>query len=144
MNTLTFAQTSGPTPFHAYPTQSVIGFVSTAADAQATRTALRAAGIDDAAVGVLHGVAGARILDRTGRAHGVLARMVRWFQRATDDGALLDEADAELRAGHFLFRVYTNGTPAAKHRTQRILTAHNGHGITFYGRFTTERYASPR
>jgi hypothetical protein len=67
--------------FYHRPIYHVVGLLGEQSEISAISTDLASAGVDVAAVEILCGEQGARILDEHGRYHGLRARVVRAFQR---------------------------------------------------------------
>ena len=68
------------------PVYNVVGLLTEKAEIPPISSDLRSAGVDVAAVEILCGEQGARILDEDGRYHGLQGRVVRTLQRMGYDG----------------------------------------------------------
>ena len=70
--------------FLEYPTNKVIGVFADWEHARAAIDRLSAGGFTQAQIGVLYGPEGAKRLDASGREHGILAQISRFFQGFAD------------------------------------------------------------
>ena len=121
-----------------YPTNKVIGIIDDADDCKAALNDLRAAGFTADAIEVLSGKEDARRLDPTGEEHGPMARFARWIQKAGDmEPEHVRRHEQEVQAGHFGIGVIAK-EPEAREKVRKILKAHNGHFINFYGQWAIE------
>jgi len=121
-----------------YPTNKVIGSVSTTGDLKAAITQLNADGFGQEQVSVLCGSKAASQLDVTGERHGLLGRIYRFVEKFGDmDVELLDDYKEELLGGHFLVAVDVENEDQSKHVSD-ILVSHGGHRVNFFGRWTIE------
>jgi hypothetical protein len=68
-------------PFSHRPVYNVVGLLTDKSQIPAISSELGSAGVDVAAVEILCGEQGARIVDARGRYHGLLGRVVRTLQR---------------------------------------------------------------
>lgn len=83
--------------FYHRPTDDVGGLLTDESQIAAISADLESAGIDVAAVEILCGEQGVRILDEDGRYHGLRVRIVRALQRFGYDGTTLAIYDEALR-----------------------------------------------
>jgi hypothetical protein len=121
-----------------YPTNKVVGIIDDPADCKAALKDLKAAGFTAAEIEVLSGKEDAQRLDPTGEEHGPLARFARWIQKAGDmEAEHVRRHEQEVLAGHFGIGVSAK-EPEAREKVRKILKAHNGHFINFYGHWTIE------
>jgi hypothetical protein len=83
------------------------------------------------------GVAGARLIDFSGRDHGPLARLSHALHELTAEGSHMQHYERELNDGHCVITVRTKD---ADHRQRAldILVAHQGHFINQFGTWTVE------
>jgi len=82
------------------PTNRVTGLFASYDDLQGALRALQPLGFDPQHIDVFAGTEGAELLDLCGQRHGVATWMVRNLAAlVSDDAALLQQADAVLRAG---------------------------------------------
>ena len=124
--------------FIGYPTDRLLAAFRDPMEAAAAAAAVTATGIPTRDVTVLRGEEGARRLDGTGAAHGVVGRTRRvvsftlmdqlpdlaWYEAAVrEDGAVL------------MVRVRGDERKAA---VLAAVTAAGGHFVNYYGRFATE------
>ena len=96
--------------FYHRPTYHVVGLLTEQSEVPALSQELASAGIDLAAVEILCGEQGARILDAHGRYHGLRARVVRAFQDLGYDAQTLTIYDEALRHGDLLLHVPARGS----------------------------------
>jgi hypothetical protein len=124
--------------FIGYPTDSLLAVLPDSESAAAAAAELKAAGIPDRDITVLRGDEGASRFDPTGAVHGLFARLRRVVSFTVMD-QLPDMAwyDAAIRAGQAVIMVHLRGDDR-KAEAVRILRAHGGHFINYYGRFATE------
>ena len=124
--------------FLPYPTDKVMGIVSTPDELYAAITELNAEGFKEPQVQVLCGSKGAARLDTTGERHGSLARLYRFVEKFGDmESKLLSGYKSELLRGHFLLAVDVPDQDA-RTRVLNVLNAHGGHRVSFYGAWTIE------
>lgn len=124
--------------FILYPANKVIGIIDDPGDCKAALMDLKAAGFTAAEIGVLSGEEGAHRLDPTGAEHGPLARFARWIEKAGDmEAKHVERHEQELLAGHYAIGVSAK-EPEAREKVHKILKAHNGHFINFYGQWAIE------
>jgi len=91
--------------FLAYPTNKVIGILSTPEELHAAVTELNNAGFLKERVQVLCGEKGAERLDVPGERHGFLAKVYRTVEKMGVESKHLQEYESELLEGHFLLAV---------------------------------------
>jgi hypothetical protein len=127
-----------PARFIGYPIDSLLAVVADGEGAARVAAALKAAGIADRDITVLRGEEGASRFDPTGAVHGLIARLRRIVSFTVMD-QLPDMAwyDAAIRAGGAVVMARVRGD-ARKAEAIRIMRAHGGHFINYYGRFATE------
>jgi hypothetical protein len=128
--------------FLRYPTNKLIGVVTTPEELQATIAELNEAGFGKNEIDVLCGKEGADRLDVSGEHHGLLARLYRFIGKLGDiESKNLQEYQQELLRGHFVLAIQAADEDK---RTQalNIIKSHGGHAVTFYGRWTVEGLAS--
>ena len=124
--------------FILYPTNKVIGIIDDAADCKAALKDLNDAGFTAAEIEVLSGEEDAHRLDPTGEEHGPLARFARWIEKAGDrETEHVKRHEQEVLAGHFGIGVSAK-EPEAREKVLKILKAHKGHFINFYGQWAIE------
>lgn len=124
--------------FYHRPVYNVVGLLTEKSQIPAISTELRSAGVDVAAVEILCGEQGARILDEDGRYHGLRARVVRALQRFGYDGTTLAIYDEALRDGDLLLRVPVR--PADRQRIAALLQRHQVHNLGYFGPGTFEQF----
>lgn len=137
-----FTSLNEGTNFLTYPTNKVIGILSTPEELHAAVSELNNAGFQKEQVQVLCGEKGAERLDTTGERHGFLARVYRFIEKFGDmESKHLSEYKSELLGGHFLLAV---DAPEEDDRTRalNVLKAHGGRRINFFGKWTVEGLSS--
>jgi hypothetical protein len=124
--------------FIGYPTDGLLAAFRDPAQAAAAAAAVTASGVPTRDVTVLRGEEGARRLDGTGAAHGLVGRTRRVVSFTLMD-QLPDLAwyEAAVQEGGAVLMVRVRGDEAKR----RVLTAirdAGGHFANYYGRFATE------
>ena len=125
--------------FYHRPTYHVVGLLTEQSEVPALSRELALAGVDVAAVEILCGEQGARILDTHGRYHGLRARIVRAFQQLGYDETTLAIYDEALRRGDLLLHV-----PARPQDSDRIAALLQRHGVHDMGYFGPGRFQQIR
>ena len=120
------------------PTFRVVGLLSEQSEVQALSRDLASGGVDVAAVEILCGEQGARILDAHGRYHGLRARIVRAFQQLGYDGNTLAVYDEALGHGELVLHVPVS--PAERSRIAALLQRHGVHDVGYFGPGTFEQF----
>ena len=120
------------------PTYHVVGLLTDKSEIPAISTELQSADVDIAAVEILCGEQGARILDDHGRYHGLRGRIVRTFQRLGYDETTLEIYDEALRKGDLLLQVPV--IPAERRRMVALLQHHHVHDLGYFGPGTFEQF----
>jgi hypothetical protein len=124
--------------FYHRPVYRVVGLLTDKSQIPAISAELRSAGVDVAAVEILCGEQGARILDEHGRYHGLRARVVRALQRLGYDGTTLAIYDEALRNGDLLLHVPAG--PAERRSIAALLQRHHVHDVGYFGPGTFEQF----
>lgn len=129
-------QTIGP--FHradgaiTYPMHHVLGIVPNPSAIPTITAELRAAGFAEDAICAMCGEEGCCHIDAEGERHGPMVHMLRWWQHFTPEYEHLARYERAVRDGQAVVAVrayhHLDWEPI-----QRILTAHGGHFIHFYG-----------
>jgi hypothetical protein len=128
--------------FLTTPIDRVIGLVDAPGEARASVADLNSAGFGEDDIALLCGRKGAERLDVTGEEHGLLARFYRLLENSTDvEARYLREYRQNLLDGHFVLLVSASND-AQKTRALRVLAAHNGYSVRFYGLWTIEDLTS--
>ena len=128
--------------FMRYPTNKVVGMVSTQKELEAAILELNNAGFGEDAIGVLCGEQGASRLDLTGQDHGPLARLYRFAEKASDlEYKEFREYWEDLRSGHFVIGVKASDKHKRAQALQ-ILKSNGGHRINYFSRGYVEALAS--
>jgi hypothetical protein len=116
----------------------VVGLLTEKSQIPALSRDLQSAGVDVAAVEILCGEQGARILDEHGRYHGLRGRVVRAFQQLVYDAETLQIFDEALRGGDLLLHV--PAPPADRYRIAAPLQRHQVHDVGYFGPGTFEQF----
>jgi hypothetical protein len=122
---------------HPYPTDSVVGVIDAVDELEAALGALTDGGFPPDGIEVLCGEPGIRVVDASGRRHGVLDRLVRVIESFGPEREQVEHLEEEFRQGHFGVGVTVDGDER-KQQAADILRAHGGHDIYYYGRWTIE------
>ena len=133
-----FTSLNEGTNFLTYPTNKIVGILSTPEDLHAAITELNGEGFKEQQVQVLCGVDGAARLDPTGDRHGFLAKVYRFVEKFGDmESKHLTEYQSELLGGHFLLAVDVPGEEA-RVRVLDTFKRHGGHRVNLFGNWTVE------
>ena len=124
--------------FYHRPVYHLVGLLTEKPEIPAISRDLASAGVDVAAVEILCGEQGARILDEHGRYHGLRGRIVRAFQRLGYDETTLAINDEALRDGDLLLQVTVR--PAGRHHVAELLQHHHVHDVGYFGPGTFEQF----
>jgi hypothetical protein len=124
--------------FIGYPTDRLLAAFRDPTQAATAAAAIHALGVPTRDVSVLRGDEGARRLDGTGAAHGVIGRTRRAVSFTLMD-QLPDLAwyEAAVREGGAVLMVRVRGDEA-KAAVLRVVRDAGGHFANYYGRFATE------
>ena len=134
----TYSTLGGSGEFLDYPTNKVIGVFADWDHARAAIDQFSAGGFTKEQIGVLCGPEGAKRLDASGREHGILAQISRFFQGFADmDDKHTKRHEQELLAGHALVAVDAPDE-AARERIREVMKAHGGYFINYYGKWLVE------
>jgi hypothetical protein len=119
----------------------LLAVFDTAAEVEAARAALVAAGIDPAAIELFQGAEAAAMFDSGGRHRGVLGRLYRilefsWADQAPDFAWY----EAAVREGRVVMSVRVRGQRRVAHAA-RMIEDHGGHFINHFGWFETQELA---
>jgi hypothetical protein len=97
-------------------------------------------GFDPQHIEVCARTEGAELLDLCGQRHGVATWLVRNLAAlVSDDTALLQQADAVLRAGGGVIGVLMDDKEHMQEQIAAVLKANNAQMVHYWGRLTTER-----
>jgi len=119
--------------FVGNPVNRVVGVLDDPKEVPTAIASLRRAGFAEEAIHVFLGEEGERMLDLEGRHHGLRARMTRTLQRYGYEADVFREAEEELRAGHALVGVLTDGSTEQQSRATHALKSHHAHSMHFFG-----------
>jgi hypothetical protein len=120
------------------PTHHVVGVLGSESALPTLIDELSEIGVPAERVSVLCGERGAEILDQDGRNHGLVARLVRRFQRLGYDRTTLAIYNEALRDGALLIRI-----PAGlgdSRLVAEILWRHGAINIGYFGTGTFEQF----
>jgi hypothetical protein len=123
--------------FYRYPMRRVVAIIDDDASVQAALRALEQAGVDVTKVNVLTGPEGARLLDRTGSSHGLLARLLRLVQWGAYEGNALDSHERALNDGRNVIYVPVRGDDQ-RTRVVDILRTAGGHYLLHFHLWSIE------
>jgi hypothetical protein len=122
------------------PTNRVTGLFASYDDLQGALRALQPLGFDPQHIDVFAGTEGAELLDLCGQRHGVATWIVRNLAAlVSDDAALLQQADAVLRAGGGAIAVLMDDKEHMKEQVAAVLKANHAQTVHYWGRLATER-----
>jgi hypothetical protein len=122
------------------PTNRVTGLFASYDDLQGALRALQPLGFDPLHIDVFAGTEGAELLDLCGQRHGVATWIVRNLAAlVSDDAALLQQADAVLRAGGGAIAVLMDDKEHMKEQVAAVLKANHAQTVHYWGRLATER-----
>ena len=124
--------------FYHRPVYHVVGLLPEQSEIPALTQDLASAGVDVAAVEILCGEQGARILDVHGRYHGLRARIVRAFQELGYDQETLAIYDEALRHGELVLHVPAR--PVDRYWIGALLQRHQVHDVGYFGPGTFEQF----
>jgi hypothetical protein len=122
---------------YRYPMHRVVAVIDDDAGTEAALDALPEAGVDVAAVDVLSGPEGARLLDTTGTRHGLRGRLLRLVQQGAYEGNALQTHDEALRAGGNVIYVPVRGDDQ-RDRVVDILHAAGGRYVLYFRRWSVD------
>lgn len=117
--------------FYRYPMFRVVAILDRDEDVRAALDALERDGVDVSTVNVLAGQEGARVLDRTGRARGWGARLLRLFQRGAYEGEALKAHERALTEGRNVVFVPVTGNEES-FRVVETLRAAGGYYVLHF------------
>jgi hypothetical protein len=122
------------------PTGAVTAFFPAGQNPGQAVGELSEAGFAQQQVEVFSGPRGASQLDLTGEKHGAWVEFQRRLEGGTaDEAEFLQRADQLLRNGGFVVAAFTNGDENKKELAARILRAHKGYDIIYWGEWTIDR-----
>jgi hypothetical protein len=125
--------------FYRYPIGRVVAVIDDSEELEAVLGDLEEAGVDVTSVNVLSGSDGARLLDRTGAAHGVRARLLRLLQQSAPERELIADHYRALAQGRHVVYVPVRGDDQ-RDRVVDIFRDHDGSGILHFHRWTIEHF----
>jgi hypothetical protein len=120
------------------PVNRVVGVIDDPEVVPGILASLHKAGFADDKIHVFVGEEGERNLDLAGTHHGWRARITRGLQQLGFESDVFHEADAELKAGHALIGVLTDGSAEQRSQVARVLRAHHVHSLHFFGSLEVE------
>lgn len=128
-------------PYWLYLSEAVIGLIPRVELVDHALSTLSANGVDISTVRILQGDDGVRIFDRTGAAHGVRARVIRFFENLGYDQETLSLYDDGVRKGESIVAV-----PATAHESEslgRVMADHDGHAVFYFGNSSAVSLTGP-
>lgn len=120
-----------------FPYNSVVGVIDDPSELEAAVQELVASGFAESDVHVLCGDDGVRRIDAKGKRNGLLARLFRIVDALGEEREHTARHVKELESGHFIV-VVDSPDEATKARARDGLTAHGGHFVNYYSRWSTE------
>ncbi|MEM7034989.1 MAG: hypothetical protein AAF629_35950 [Chloroflexota bacterium] len=96
------------------PVNRVLCIVENKDKLDSALAALKQAGFNDEAVGVLQGQEGLDYLDPDGSHHGIWGRILRFLQHHGDEAQLFEQTEAALKSGYYAIGVLTDGSDEQK------------------------------
>jgi hypothetical protein len=124
--------------FYRYPMRRVVAVFDDDRSLDAALAGLRQVGADLSRMHVLSGAEGARLLDRTGKSHGLRARLLRLLQRSAYEGDVLDLHDQVLNnGGHVLYVPVRNEDQQTT--ATRILRDAGGRQLLYFRRWSVQQ-----
>jgi hypothetical protein len=124
--------------FYRYPKRRIVAVIDDDAQLDAAIRELGRAGVDRAGVNVLSGPGGARLLDRSGKSHGLRARLLRLVQRGAYESDALRAHEQALNAGHHVVYVPVRGQGDRAKVTEVLRTA-GGYYLLYFGTWSVEQ-----
>ena len=121
-----------------FPYDSVVGVIDDQRSVSGAVEDLANAGIPEDEIFVLAGERGIERIDAEGEHHGLLGRIFRKLDTIGDEH---DETQAHvqaLREGQFVVGAHVTDD-GHKTRAVEVFQRHNGHHVSYYSRWTTER-----
>src|SRR6516164_526275 len=125
--------------YYHRPVYNVVGLLTEKSEMPTISSELESTGVDVAAVKILCGEQGARILNAHGRYHGLRARIVRAFQQLGYAGNTLAIYDEVL--GHGELVLHVPAPPADRSRIAALLQRHHVHDVGYFGPGTFEQFS---
>lgn len=122
--------------YFSFQKNHTVGFFDSREDLDTALRILRFHGMSDDYFTIYHGKDGLRAIDKDGEAksHNMLERYARFIQKifASGDWTLIEEADREMREGHYLLSVFTEDDEA-KAEVIDVLKECKAHNIHYIG-----------
>ena len=118
-------------PYWRHFDHAVIGLVPVVDRVEALIGAFRATGREVGSVRVLRGADGLKILDNTGREHGLLARFARLIESLGYDQELFSLFPEGLSKGESIVAI--PASPNDCHDIGELMANHNGHAVFYFG-----------
>ncbi|MFS4459317.1 hypothetical protein [Bdellovibrio sp. HCB2-146] len=120
--------------YFSFQKNHTVGFFDSREDLDKALEALRSHGLSDDFFTIYHGAEGLHAIDPEGEEHSMLEKYARFIQKifGSGDWTLLEEADREMRDGHYLLSVFTEDDEA-KAEIIDILKEHHAHNIHYIG-----------
>ena len=118
--------------YFSFQKNHTLGFFNTSENLEQALTALRSHGMDDSFFRLYEGESGIHAIDLDGDKHSMMERYARLIQKiyGSGDWRLLEDADSEIREGHFLLSVFTEDDEA-KAEIVEVFKAFGAHDIRY-------------
>lgn len=121
-----------------FPYDSVVGVLDDHDDVNEAVQDLSNAGFADDDIFVLAGERGVERIDAKGERHGLLGRIFRKIDTLGDEHDETEVHVNALREGHFVVGAHV-ADDGAKAQALEVFQRHDGHHVSYYSRWTTER-----
>ena len=120
--------------FYRYPLRRMVAVIEDEAAIELALRRLDEIGIDRGRVVVLSGPQGARLLDRSGKKHGLRGRFLRFVQQGAYEGDVLHRHEEALNRGSSVMYVPVRGRQQSQ--VAEILSAVGGSDLLYFGRWS--------
>jgi hypothetical protein len=121
-----------------FPYESVVGVLDDVQTVNDTVEDLAASGFPENEIFVLAGERGVAAIDQKGKRHGLLGRIFRKLDTLGEEHEETQVHVDALRDGRFVVGAHVKGN-GLKDRAVEVFQRHNGHHVSYYSRWTTER-----
>jgi hypothetical protein len=121
-----------------FPYDSVVGVLDDQTHVNDAVQDLSDAGFAENDIFVLAGERGVERIDAKGERHGLLGRIFRKIDKLGDEHDETEAHVAALREGQFVVGAHVTDD-GHKARALEVFQRHNGHHVSYYSRWTTER-----
>jgi hypothetical protein len=121
--------------FYRYPLHRVVTVIDDEKDIETALSRLDGIGIDRRQIVVLSGPQGAKLLDSSGKKHGLHGRLLRFLQQGAYEGDVLHRHEAALNRGASVVYVPVRGD-RQQSQVADVLRASGGSGLDYFGRWS--------